>query len=298
MKKKFLSLFAIIAALAFGVPESKAQAKTAVENSGLLYEITGKDLKKPSYLFGTIHLICQKDMLPADVLKNYLDRTEQLIVEVDLNDTAAMQKAVAGMMLTNGKTLKDSLKAEEYAKLDEVFKTYMGVSFERFQTFKPVLLSTLLTTSPKSLGCQAVPGYDKVLMDTATAGKKPIVGLETVESQYAALDSQPFEKQIEGLNKVAADPEKSFENFRKVYQIYLAQNTDELYKLTAEQFKTEEMPLETLLDNRNKNWIPLLEKNLGEKSSFIAVGAGHLGGKNGVINLLRAKGYKLTPIKL
>jgi uncharacterized protein YbaP (TraB family) len=62
--------------------------------------------------------------------------------------------------------------------------------------------------------------------------------------------------------------------------------------------KAEGYPLEKFIDQRNKNWIPVIEKTIAVTPSFIAVGGGHLGGANGVVNLLRAKGYKLTPIKL
>ena len=298
MKKKLLLLSAIFAAFLLNVAGANAQAPKAVSDSGLLYEITGKNLKKPSYLFGTIHLICQKDMIPAEKLQSYVDKTGQLMLEINLNDQAEMLKAAQGMTLAGGKSTKDYLKPEEYAKLDEVFKNYLGVSYDRFQTFKPLMATTVLLMSPKGIGCQAVPGYDKVLADAATANKMPIIGLETVDAQFAAVDAQPLAAQIEALNKLAADPEKSFADFKKLYQIYLAQNSDELYDLTAAQFKADGTPQDKLLDERNTNWIPIIEKNIAVTPSFIAVGGGHLGGAKGVINQLRERGYKVTPIKL
>jgi uncharacterized protein YbaP (TraB family) len=267
----------------------QGQTPKMAEASGLLYEISGKNLKKPSYLFGTIHLMCEKDMFPADKLKSYINQTEQMMLELDLDDPAVMQKAAKGMMLPDGKTMKTYLKPEEYAKLDEVFKDYLGVSFDRFQTFKPVLASILLLTSPKVIGCQPPAAYDNFLAQTATAGKMPILGLETVEAEFAALDSQPFDKQIEALNKMATKPEKSFGTFKNMYQIYLTQNSDELYNLTVKEFKTEGMPQEKLLDERNANWIPVIEKNIHVKPSFIGVGGGHLGGKNGVDESLKRR---------
>ncbi len=124
------------------------------------------------------------------------------------------------------------------------------------------------------------------------------MGLETVDAEFAALDTLPFDKQIEALNKIAANPEKSFGEFKTQYQLYLAQNSKELYNLTVRQFKADGSSLEKLLDERNENWIPVIEKNIRVAPSFIGVGSGHLGGKKGVVNLLRAKGYKLKPIKL
>lgn len=298
MKKKLSLLFALFVLVFLTVLTIPAQTVKTAVNSGLLYEISGKNLKKPSYLFGTIHLICEKDMFPAEKLKSYLGQTEQLMLELDLDDTDVMQKATKGFVLADGKTMKDYLKPEEYTKIDEVFKNYLGVSYDRFQTFKPVMATVILLTSPKVIGCQPPSAYDIFLMQAATANKMPILGLETVEAEIAALDAQPLEKQIESLNKMAANPEKSFDEFKTQYQLYLAQNSDELYNLTVRQFKADGSSQIKLLDERNASWIPVIEKNIRVAPSFIGVGAGHLGGKKGVVNLLRAKGYQVKMIKL
>lgn len=298
MKKK-LSLLSVIFAMLFSIVSNiQAQTGKTTANSSLLYEISGKNLKKPSYLFGTIHLMCEKDMFPAEKLKSYINQTEQMMLELDLDDASIMQKAAKGMMLPDGKTIKNYLKPEEYVKLDELFKNYLEVSFDGFQTFKPVMASFLLLTSPKVIGCQPPTAYDVFLSQTAATNKMPILGLETVEAEFTALDSQPLDKQIEALNKMAANPEKGFGIFKSMYQIYLTQNSDELYNLTVKEFKADGMSQEKLLDDRNTKWIPVIEKNIAGKPSFIGVGAAHLGGKKGVVSLLRAKGYNLTPIKL
>ena len=295
MKKKLSLLFALLL-----LPVSVTQAQTAktAASSGLLYKIAGKNLKKPSYLFGTIHLICEKDMFPAEKLKSYVNQTKQMMLEIDIDDQAEMQKAAKGVMLPDGKTTKDYMKPEEYAKVDEMFKTYLGVSFDRFQTFKPAMASVLLLTSPKVIGCQPPTAYDIFLSQTAITNKMPILGLETAEKQIAVIDSLPLDQQIKALNKMAATPDKSFGDFKSLYQIYLTQNSDELYNFMIRQLKADGMSQEKLLDERNTSWIPIIEKQIAVTPSFIGVGAGHLGGKKGVVKLLRAKGYKLTPIKL
>ncbi len=98
---------------------------------------------------------------------------------------------------------------------------------------------------------------------------------------------------------MALDPQKAFGNFKKLIEIYKAQDSDSLYDSMMKQMIEENtLPVEVLLDERNKNWIPKIEKAINEKPSFIAVGGGHLGGKNGVLNLLKAKGYKVKAIRL
>lgn len=299
MKRRLSLLLSSLAALVLIVSNVQAQkTKSAPGGSALLYRIDGKKLKKPSYIFGTIHLICEKDMFSAERLKSYVGQTAQLMLELDLDDAEVMKQAASGLIMAGGKTVKDYLKPEEYAKVDEVFKKYLGVSYDRFNAFKPSIASVLLLTSPKVIGCQPPAAYDSFLLQTAAANKMPILGLETVEAEYAALDAQPLDKQIEALNKMAANPEKTFGDFMNQYRIYLTQNSDELYNLTAKEFKTDGNSQTKLLDERNAAWIPVIEKNIKVKPSFIGVGAAHLGGKKGVVNLLRARGYKLTPIKL
>ena len=267
-------------------------------NAALLYRITGKYLTKPSYIFGTIHLICPKDMFPSETLKGFINQTGQLILEIKLNDPAELQKAAKGSIMPDGKTVKDYLKPAEYTKVDTLFKDYLGVSYDLFQTIKPNLVSSILLKSPKVIGCQEPVAYDNFLVETATSSKLPIRGLETVEAEFAAIDSQPFEKQVEGLNKTAADPEKSFGDFKNVYKVYLTQNSDDLYNLAANQSDTDGDLAAKLLNERNAAWIPVIEKNITVTPSFIGVGGAHLGGKSGLLSLLRGKGYELTPIKL
>lgn len=298
MKKKLSLLSALLVALLLTVSSIHAQTKTTASDSALLYEITGKNLKKPSYLFGTIHLICEKDMFPAEKLKSYLGQTEQLLLEIDMDDQTVIQRAVKLSVLADGKTIKDYVKPEEYAKIDEVFKKYLGVSFDNLQSFKPLISQTYLLTSPKVLGCQPPVVYDNFLAQTATAAKMPVIGLETIEQQFAVIDSQPLEKQIKALSEAAANPEKGFGEFKALYQNYLTQNSDDIYNSLVSQMTAEGYNLTKFVDERNVNWIPIIEKNIRLTPSFIGVGSGHLGGKKGVVNLLRAKGYKLKPIRL
>lgn len=300
MKKKLLLLLAALATFLFGATCARAQAPVPKPaESALLYEISGSNLEKPSYLFGTIHLICQKDMFPAEKLTGYLGQTDQLVLEFDMDDPALMQQMINMSMMKDGQSIKDLMTPDDYAKLDGVYKNYLGVSFDMFQKFKPMIAQTALLVSPKILGCQPPMVYDNFLMQSAVAAKKPVIGLESAEEQVAVIDSQPLDKQIEALKKLAADPDKSVAEFKALTNKYLAQNSDELYDFLVEQMKKDtSLSQDMMLDSRNTKWIPVIEKNIAAKPSFIAVGGGHLGGTKGVIALLRAQGYTLKPIKL
>lgn len=275
----------------------KRQPDKIAETPGLLYKITGKDLKKPSYLFGTIHIVCPNDMFSMEKLGGYIDQTDQLIMELDMDNAAEMMAIGQGMQMADGKTLKDFLTAEQFVKVDEMFKSYMGFSAENVKQIKPFISSVMILTSPKALGC-APDSYELSFLKAAAEKKKPIEGLETVALQFAAFEKTPLEKQTRALYEMALNPQKSVDQFKKLVETYKTQDVENLYVLIDAQMKSEKDLQGILLDERNKDWIPKIEKAMGEKSSFIAVGGGHLGGTNGVVKLLRAKGYKVEAIKL
>ena len=297
MKKTCSILFAVLTAVILNVQLTTAQTAKPAASSALLYEIEGKGLKKPSYLFGTIHLICEKDMFKSETMKTYLDQTSQLLVEMDLDDPAVMKRVTDGTLLKDGKTVKDLMKPEEYAKLDAVFKSYLGMSFDLVASYKPIVSSSIFLISPKIIGCQVPKGYDAELAAAFGLRKLPVIGLETADEQIAVLDSQPLNDQLKWLTDIANNPQKPIDEFQKIDKLYFAQDSDALYHFTANGMRESGLSQAKMLDERNIKWIPTIEKTIAVTPTFIAVGAGHLGGENGVVNLLRGKGYTLTPIR-
>ena len=297
--KKFslavLSAFTIVFLMGL---QAAAQVKKGTTNQGLLYKISGKDLKKPSYLFGTIHIICPTDMFSMETLGGYLDQTDQLIMELDMDDAVEMELMGTGLVMPDGKTLSDLLTQAQYAKVDKMFKNNMGVSVDRLKTFKPFMLQIMIAANPKALGCSPPASYEMSFLQAAAAKKKSIEGLETVSSQFDVMNKNPLEKQAKSLYKMSLNPQKSFAEFKKLVKVYKAQNSDSLYSTINGQLGGERAFQTALLDERNKAWIPKIEKAMKEKPAFIAVGGGHLGGKNGVLRLLKARGYQIEAIKL
>lgn len=292
MKNSTLKIASILTLLVL-VAQSFAQQNS----SALLYEITGSKLSKPSYLLGTFHAICPTDMLPAEKLTSYVARTEQLLLELDLDDPAVTQTMVGGLMMKDGKSLKDLYTDAEYAKVDELLKSTIGVSADALKNVKPSMLAVMVITNPKSLGCTP-SAVDMVIMQAAVAKKMPINGLETVAQQMNLLDHTPLEKQARDLYKMAADPQRSINELKSMMAVYKAQDSEKPFQVTAKQMRSERSFQTKLLDDRNKAWIPILESSMKEDPVFIAVGAAHLGGSKGVVKLLRAKGYKVKPIRL
>ena len=297
MKRSTIFSVLVLGFATIGVVGAYGQAKSGSETPSLLYQVTGNGISKPSYIFGTFHAVCPTEMVPFESLDAYLDQTDQLMMEIDMDDPAEILAMTKGVIMADGKTLKDYLKPEQFAKVDEMTKNLLGYSAENVKMVKPSILAVLLVTSPKAIGCTPTV-YDMSLMKSAVAKKRPVVGLETVESQVKVIDSKPFDQQAKDLYEMASDPQKSIAELKKLMAAYKLRDPDKLIEITHNQLKSDKEFQTRLLDERNTAWIPRLESAFKEKPTFVAVGAGHLGGKNGVIKLLRARGYQVTPVKL
>ncbi len=288
MHKLFLSTLVLLLTVfsAFGQTDTAA----------IFYEISGNKLAKPSYILGTAHAICMADMIAVEKLTPYLDKTDQMILELDMDDPATTLAMMGAAAMPGGKKLRDFYTEAEYAKVDAMLRDKIGAPADALGSILPTMLAVMVSTSPKSLGCTP-SAVDTLVMAAAVERKKPVHGLETVESQLAVLKSQPLEKQAKDLLKMAEDPAKYVAQMKQLMATYKAQNADELYKNTTAQMMTEPGMQKLMLDDRNIAWIPKLETSMAEKPAFIAVGAAHLSGPTGVVTLLKKKGYKVRAIR-
>lgn len=259
----------------------------------LLWEISGNGLTKPSYLFGTFHMLCPEDLNVTDAIRNKLKASEQLALELDFDDPNMIVELQKGMVFTNGKTTKDYLKKSDYQLVNSFFKDSLGMDFEQLATVKPFLLSTFIY--PKYLGCQPA-SWENTLVQLAHNQSIEVLGLETPQRQLDAMDHMSFKDQGKMLVQSIKDFKDMKQLFSKMVTIYKNQDVAQLYNFSNKYFSEYNEMEQVMLESRNREWIPIIEKWSKDKSTFYAVGAGHLGGKTGVIELLRAQGYQVTPI--
>lgn len=263
--------------------------------SSLLWEITGKDLKQPSYLFGTIHIICKEDFFLPPIVTEKFTNADQIFLELDMDDPMMVLKMMQLLQLPKGQTIKQLFGDSAFKTFDEQYKKITGSSAMMFNTFKPFMLMSMLTE--KSLSCTARESYEQTFIAMAAKQKKNIKGLETIEDQVAVFDSIPDSTEIANLKSMVVDFNKGVEEFKKLVAVYKTQDVDSMYRLTNQSPELMEAE-EELLVKRNSKWIPIIETNMQKTSCFFAVGAAHLGGDIGVIALLRKQGYTVKPVKL
>ncbi len=286
MKKSLLSL------VAAGLLATTA---TAQDNS-LLYEVTGNNLAQPSYLYGTFHLVCPNDLVLTEATKKAVADAQQLYLEIDMDDPTMQSSMMKGMMLTDGKTMKDLMSADDYAVVDNYLQKKAGMGLAQVGGLKPIALYSFMMIG--ALGCQPA-SYDLTLMQMALKDKKEILGLEQLNDQMAIFDKIPIDKQVSMLADMARKPDDVQKELASMLAAYKAQDLTSMMKQMKESKYDgglEDFEAD-LLDKRNQNWIPVIEKAAKDKPTLFAFGAGHLGGDKGVINLLRAKGYTVKAIK-
>lgn len=260
----------------------------------LLWKISGNGLNKPSYLFGTIHLTCDTS-LDENTL-NALEATEQLYLELDMDDKSIQMQMMKLMMMKNGTKLSTLLSPEDFKILDDFMKKNLKMSAKLFDGFKPFMISSMLF--PKMLDCKS-QSVESELMKITKEQNEEIFGLEKAEDQMKVFDEISYQDQADELLKTVKDNlEKDKKEFQEMITIYQNKDIEGMLKMMSDSDnKITSENQDILLNNRNKNWIPIMVKIMKDKPTFFGVGAGHLAGEEGVIKLLRKKGYKVEAVQ-
>ncbi len=283
---KRLLLFQVVAILL----SLTATAQKPTEKT-LLWEISGKGIKTPSYLFGTIHVMCPGDIKVPQIVSDKFNLVKSLYLEIDLTDPEMMQKAMVHMQMKDSYTIK-KLIGSQYDTVNQLFKTYTGIPLDLMNSTKPMMIVSALL--PAMIGCSPA-SWESVYQKMAGERKISIKGLETIEDQMAVFDSIPYADQANFLVKSVIEMDQSKKELANMLKIYNQKDIDQMNILTImdEDFRKFE---DVLLNKRNNKWIPVIEKAAEKEPAFFAFGAGHLGGENGVINLLRQSGFTVNPI--
>ncbi|KRD11559.1 polysaccharide biosynthesis protein GumN [Flavobacterium sp. Root901] len=284
--KKIVNLFIAFITIIFGTTIKAQTASPKLENS-LLWEVSGNGLSKPSYLYGTIHMICSSDYFLTDKTKKALETSEKLVLEVNFSDPKEMSEM---QQLAMGKEpLSKKLNPEQLSKLNEILKKTTGMTVQQVDSFS--LLTVMSLISMKSFGCTDLKFYEMEFIGQAKNRNVEIGGLETVKEQFGILENAYSNEEM-----IAMLEESTPEESAKLVSTYKQENIDLLYDFTTDKKFTSEKTKKIILDERNLNWVKNMPELMKKQSVFFAVGSGHLAGEIGVINLLRKAGYNVKPI--
>lgn len=293
-----------MAGLGYGQPK-KSSSKQKSENrksssnnessNTLLWEISGKDLKEPSYLFGTMHILCAEDAHLSERMKEIIKNTDVIYFELDMDDMQEMMGALQYLRMNDGQKISELLTKEEYAKVEAYFKeNNFPMPLSIMNRFKPYFVSSLI--GEQMLTCEQKNGMEMQIMNESKKYKKDIKGLESTKFQASIFDSIPYDKQAKDLVNYI----DSIDNYKKVMlemvDVYRAQDLVRMDSLMHKSDPGMEEYMDILLYDRNRRWVEDMPKLMNGKTVLFAVGAGHLPGEAGVINLLRLAGYTVSPL--
>lgn len=305
MKKITKTFFASLALLFLVSTTAVAQSPTDFTGS-LLWEVSGNGLNKPSYILGTHHLTSIEVVDSIANFKDVLEKSEQVVGELVMTDKQAMGMAIQQkMMITDGSSYKTTLSDAEYVEMDSLLIINFSAGIDQMGVIKPGMLSTLFSLSlyQKLYADRDLSNHiaiDEFVQQQAVANNKSVLGLETVEDQiYALFESSPFEVQAKSLLCTMQHPDYQIESVKKLENLYRNANLYgmlDLMNQSDDPCPINEKYSNALLKERNDKWMTKLPEIIGSKSSFIAVGALHLAGEDGILYQLSKLGYKVTPI--
>lgn len=288
MKK---SIFFLATLFLFSIPSLKAQ---------LLWEISGNGLDEPSYLFGTMHIGDERVYGFNDSLLTVFNQCDLFAGELILEQSfLSSLNLLMGMQMKGDTTLADLLPKEKYAlvkrkldkRLDEMKMLFMVSYIERM---KPIFISIILS----DLNIQADAAKDPLdlyFQKIAKEKNMEVVGLETMEEQMAVFDKMSLQKQADMLyDELSKQGEEDDSSLEDLITIYMAEDLDSLIEMTSQGFDSDMNA--ALLYERNINMANRMEPYMKQKRIFVGVGAAHLPGEGGLIDLLRKKGYKLRAV--
>lgn len=303
MKHSFVLLFVLFVGFGQLLAQTTptATAPTAEENA-LLWRISGKGLPITSYLYGTIHMIGKEDFFLTDSTRSAIDRAKLVTFEINMEEMTNLPAQFNLMMksfMADGKTLKDLVSKEDYALVKAHFDK-QGLPIFLFERMKPMFLTVFadMDLSGGGLGGDgSMVSYEMEIMQIAEQQKKKMAGLETAEYQMSMFDSIPYEDQAKMLVETIKSSDVENDQFDQMVKLYKSQDIVGMVSMMGQEDSGLGGHEDLLLNQRNRNWIPIMGEMMLAQPSFFAVGAGHLGGDQGVVSLLRKEGYTVEPVR-
>ena len=287
------SLFILFVSTVFG--QNKV-TEFPMTKSSLLWKISGPEVKGDSYLFGTMHLIEKEYFIFPKKLEKHVKKTDVLVME--LAGLPNQMEATGYVMLEEG-SFFDFFTQEETDSILIWAKEKFGMGEETFRKS----FSKMKPFAVTQLGVQLhfigkTESYEMSFERIAKENDVAIKGLETIAEQMALFDNLTKKQQAAMVMENIRTGDEAIELIKRMQVTYSTQQIDELYQMIAAEGGVISEEQGKFLDDRNLNWIPQIKNFVKEQNTFIAVGAGHLGGPNGVIRLLEKEGYVLTPVDL
>lgn len=290
MKKLFLLAMLLIAAVSV-----KGQ---------LLWRVSGNGCYESSYLFGTLHLETEEFIDSVPGLAEAIANCDIIFGEIEgetLTNASTMLQMIKDATAPTDSTLDKLLSPDNYILVDAVVKKYMfGFGLKELGLLKPAVITAQLTVMqmqkfyPDALDPNKL--IDVAIQKRGKSLGKRIDGLEGVEDQLTALFGAPLMEQAEELLEFCRKDDKFDDSSRQLHDAYRAQDLAKIEKIVFDsEMGMDDADMERLSYVRNRSWMDKITTTIPVQRVLVAVGAAHLVGKDGLINLLRERGYTVEP---
>lgn len=284
------------------VTPDSTSASASGKHVPLLWKVSDDD--NSIYLLGSFHMLKPTDYPLSTDIDAALNDANSVMFEIDM-DSAATPETMALMMeyqmLGDGRTLSNVLPEETRRKLEAMLKM-SSTTLAQVDPMDPWALSMGMAIGVmQGLGFTPEAGVDIHLTSRAKALGKTMLALETIEEQFRTMDSQPMSEQIFGLDDFLSNPQEAVSQLQDMHESWLTGDADRIETGMKSEMR-EETPetYRIMLVDRNNAWMPQLQALLDERGSqdntLVVVGALHVIGADGVVELLRAKGYRIERI--
>lgn len=281
----------------------------------LLWKVSGKALPAPSYVLGTYHLAKTSFADSIAGLKQALNECQQVYGEINMismaSDPNAISKVQQAMLLPEGQTLESLFTAEQLTRLNDFLRNNLGADLSNpalaaLKQMRPASLSNqlqLLLCLKLDPGFNPNEQFDAYFQKQATELHKQVGGLETLEEQMQLLfENTSLSRQAEQLMCLVDNTPHQIKLLQRTIQAYYAQDLNEIEKVMNEKQHTtcDATPEEeeALIYSRNARWAEKLPGLMKQGPTFIAVGAAHLVGPKGLLELLKKAGYEVEAVSL
>ncbi|MCB0633672.1 MAG: TraB/GumN family protein [Saprospiraceae bacterium] len=262
------------------------------KKKSLLWQIEHPAVDRPSFLFGTMHVRDQQAFSYLQTVYAHLQQCDALAAEYDLSRQATPDLS-AVLRLPPGQSLADFFSPAQYQKLQRILLKSFQIDIRFFQHFTPLLLINLIT---EQLLQQDHPqALDLQLWQSAGEMGKDRLGIETLEEQMAVLQQIPLGHQVKLLRSLGRNVSRFRQSVRQSPALYSDADPQQLYRSVR---RSTHGLRHLLLFRRNHIMAERIEALIRQQPTLCAIGAGHLAGKEGVIRLLKLRGFKLRPIPL
>lgn len=270
-------------------------AKLSAQEKTFLWKAQGNN--NTVYILGSIHLLKRESAALKPVVLEVFSKSKRLVFEIDLlneGPTKFQQLLLQKGVNLDGKLLAQQLSPETY-ELAAQRASELGIDLKVLAPFKPwVVALTMVVMQLRKLGYDPSFGIDHQLAQRAKQAKKPVVGLETAEFQMDIFNHLTLAQQEMFLRQSLLEMELLANAVEDMVRAWNSGDLDLGEKLFLDSIRAFPELKEQVLDRRNRRWLPQIERFLKQDDDIlVVVGTAHVVGKQGVIELLKGRGYKL-----